>query len=670
MADLVAVRAELKAWEKVFKAENGREPSKEDIKGDAAIAEKYRLYSKARVYKANGPAAPSVSEAPITPSKHKSGASDKEDSFKTPSKRDPGASAFSANPVASGQTEYAFAPSPSRLRALAASRSFSGSPNHKPSATTSASSNLRKDGPVNLGKSYVADTPRTKARKWLEGDSVSPPVKLTKKTQIQNGEALDSQLQIQSFVTQRPPEKIASSLGASGGGFWEQLEEARKSDDKTEVSMRVDARTTAPGKGEMSNMWAAGSTEEDDDSILAPSPAKPLMNGKGNGKGKQRNIIDLCNDEDTVPSDEEEDAADDYLARKSVSHRSFTADGKLPAVSSFPPYTGATMESARDPFCKAKIASTCPPSRSSHNLYVPASSSVSQRKPKKRTSTAAALTPFDTLEKEAGRDESVSKSLAGQRSRQLASAEGVRAGLGTVTKNSKPLPEKKRARREKDAQEKASNEGKQERMQETDRPTADETVLSEADLDAVAAVMAMETEDDSALREIVEEIGDDYDSEYELRDLSDEYEGYVYSRSDRLSKNGPDYGSLSQSSRSSSLAPATATVELDSQLISLLSLNASPVKNRLAKLHKKRDATVRAILQEPTFLMAKSKDEQRKGLEDLEDEDEVVKELRDGERGLGIADVDLDKMENENSDDDWASDPEGWKDLGDGEMDG
>jgi hypothetical protein len=39
MADLTALKAELKAWEKAFKAQHGREAKKEDIKLDAQIGE-------------------------------------------------------------------------------------------------------------------------------------------------------------------------------------------------------------------------------------------------------------------------------------------------------------------------------------------------------------------------------------------------------------------------------------------------------------------------------------------------------------------------------------------------------------------------------------------------------------------------------------------------------
>lgn len=37
MADLATIKADLKAWERTFKAKNGREPKKDDIKLDPDI---------------------------------------------------------------------------------------------------------------------------------------------------------------------------------------------------------------------------------------------------------------------------------------------------------------------------------------------------------------------------------------------------------------------------------------------------------------------------------------------------------------------------------------------------------------------------------------------------------------------------------------------------------
>lgn len=87
---------------------------------------------------------------------------------------------------------------------------------------------------------------------------------------------------------------------------------------------------------------------------------------------------------------------------------------------------------------------------------------------------------------------------------------------------------------------------------------------------------------------------------------------------------------------------------IPSSMLSILSLRSSPVKKTSMLREKDRDLRVERLLLDPLERNKKSK-----GLADLIDEDEQSRR--------GRADAD--------SDDDWASDVEGWKDLGDGEMD-
>lgn len=74
MADVVSLRAEIKAWERDFKSKFSRDPSVQDIKDQPAIADKYKLYKK--LSKAAAAAAtclsqtrPSSSQTPTTPPK-------------------------------------------------------------------------------------------------------------------------------------------------------------------------------------------------------------------------------------------------------------------------------------------------------------------------------------------------------------------------------------------------------------------------------------------------------------------------------------------------------------------------------------------------------------------------------------------------------------------------
>ncbi|SCZ89162.1 BZ3500_MvSof-1268-A1-R1_Chr1-1g00999 [Microbotryum saponariae] len=92
-----------------------------------------------------------------------------------------------------------------------------------------------------------------------------------------------------------------------------------------------------------------------------------------------------------------------------------------------------------------------------------------------------------------------------------------------------------------------------------------------------------------------------------------------------------------------------ANEALPEDLASILSLRSSPMKKTASKRMLARNRTVDDLLKGPSAGVNRVK----KGLMDLEDEeaDKVVEE------GAG-------------SDDDWASDVEGWKAVSDGEMDG
>lgn len=183
------------------------------------------------------------------------------------------------------------------------------------------------------------------------------------------------------------------------------------------------------------------------------------------------------------------------------------------------------------------------------------------------------------------------------------------------------------------------------------------------------SVAAEEAADDPIAPEAESE---NKDEDYEVREL-DEYEPYD-ARSKRATT--PMAAPADQWSRRSVSAVPDLDESLDPTLVSLLSLKTSPVKNRLAKLHKKRDDTVQKVLQEPTYLIAQKKALATQGLEDLEDDEYEKKRIRrmddEGEHEASDGEVSGDERAEqlaENSDDDWASEPDGWKDLGDGEMD-
>lgn len=93
---------------------------------------------------------------------------------------------------------------------------------------------------------------------------------------------------------------------------------------------------------------------------------------------------------------------------------------------------------------------------------------------------------------------------------------------------------------------------------------------------------------------------------------------------------------------------------LPDELSSLLSLRSSPLRKTSQRREKDRDSRVQKLLTAPR---AEGEGRKKQGLMDLEDADEEDGEGAGGEEDGG-------------EDDDWASEPEGWKDLGEGEMDG
>ena len=348
---------------------------------------------------------------------------------------------------------------------------------------------------------------------------------------------------------------------------------------------------------------------EDKADFLAPSPVK--VKDKGKGKGKQRLIEPLLGENELPPNAE----AKDLLAFSMNANTSLKAGGSAKAsklsffsgTSALPPLKADDRDVERPKYIPPPV------------------------KPKKRTSEIAALVPFDNL----GEPD-----------------DEPQAGALPVVEEGRSASPDERAMKK--------------------RPKRD---LKQADI-AITKASASETSDagtsTSANRESeaepdIEE--EEVDDNYELRDMV-EYEPYdPHSRRSAT----PAVSAEAHNRRSVSTVPEVDE-PLDPQLVSLLSLKTSPVKNRLAKLHKKRDDTVQKLLQEPTYLIAQKKALATQGLEDLEDDQHLSRKNRPDEMNDTQEEAEQSEDEAvqklaENSDDDWASEPDGWKDLGDGEMD-
>ncbi|GAA5891241.1 hypothetical protein JCM8208_002557 [Rhodotorula glutinis] len=182
MADL---RNELKEWERAFKATHDRAPTKDDIRQEPSIAAKYKEYNKLRTGATKVADKPSTSRASSssqppppaeashifkTPTKPKSSRARPRPDAISSSTDGPGP-AVDASPSkrlsssrdkpSSSSTSFIHANSPSKLRALAAAHSTSGSPN-RPTSGAWASATLAPSD--SLPVTGVATSPQKRAR--------------------------------------------------------------------------------------------------------------------------------------------------------------------------------------------------------------------------------------------------------------------------------------------------------------------------------------------------------------------------------------------------------------------------------------------------------------------------------------------------------------------------
>ncbi|CBQ67977.1 conserved hypothetical protein [Sporisorium reilianum SRZ2] len=221
------LRRELKTWQKAFKAQHGRDPTKRDILADPAIAGTYDTWQAAggdvkAKPKSKSKSSDSASRSNEGASSSKQRLDQREEVFKTPSKktstpsRNPFRTPTKSSPSAAGRSRNPFAspakpapPSPARslieveltptkssplLDTFARRNNFTPtkSPSHphdqyitsspsKLRTTLEASlparrtpTKTRAESDAALSAALVAYTPRTKARKRLRGEDVPP----------------------------------------------------------------------------------------------------------------------------------------------------------------------------------------------------------------------------------------------------------------------------------------------------------------------------------------------------------------------------------------------------------------------------------------------------------------------------------------------------------------
>ncbi|BGP10057.1 hypothetical protein JCM10049v2_005940 [Rhodotorula toruloides] len=310
---MASLRQELKQFEQQFRAEHGRDPSKDDIKQRPDIAKKYRDYAKSKASsgkEAKKASSSSSSSRPLAaPS---ASASSSSNPFRTPTKpktarqRAPAASSTNdvdlssettAGPAAPSRrlsgsktresesqsstttTRYVLANSPSKIRALAALHSSTGSPNqpsHFPSSPQKRASNpfaSPTKGAGSFAALEKAERERLKQRKKEEKERKAKLVGKggggvlgTKATAAGAGWGSAATLGERPFAR--------TSSAASSAMEVDEVDEffgAPASSFSSQRSVFSSQRSLAPTT--QAGLDSAGL--EDDDEVFGPSPVKP-----------------------------------------------------------------------------------------------------------------------------------------------------------------------------------------------------------------------------------------------------------------------------------------------------------------------------------------------------------------------------------------------------------
>ncbi|GAA5961731.1 hypothetical protein JCM8115_004751 [Rhodotorula mucilaginosa] len=375
MSDL---RQQLKQFEAAFKLEHGRDPSRDDIRNRPEIAQKYKQYqreksaqtkktannhppvastssaaaappppasnpfktptkpkrssdSRARhPARKEGDEEPSSDRGPASPSRRLSAGSSKVKtlpggaSSRTDSQRDPGSETQQQQ-----QQRYVVANSPSKLRALAALHSTSGSPNKRSSPATATSSS-RPAAPPLFFDAKQSSTNNSPQKKKAANPFASPQKGAFGAFEREEREKLRARrLQLKRQQQEEKGKDKASVRGGGGvlgpaaaggtrvgagwgsatsvpgggeGGLFDRR--ASRSPAATE-SMDVDqvddffngrnggggggTLTTTPRRSSQTGRTLHGDQQDDDDDdafdeALGPSPIKPLSSTSGNQK--------------------------------------------------------------------------------------------------------------------------------------------------------------------------------------------------------------------------------------------------------------------------------------------------------------------------------------------------------------------------------------------------
>ncbi|KAL8276346.1 hypothetical protein RQP46_011271 [Phenoliferia psychrophenolica] len=619
---MTTLKAEIKAWEALFRSEHdGQDPTKADIKANDAIAQKYKQYrvSKTSAVPDKPSAVPPPSAAPPP----------QPSIFKTPTKPKPArtsttsASQSSTVPAAIASTSqssskpasppkppptYVIANSPSKLRALAASHS-PFAPNTAPAGLGSASGGRSGRGGAAMagGGIVVVGSPKKYNPFRVGGADASSDELMRSRSRSPKKPARNGFEHDLMDLDERKKDDERQRFGIEGRGASVFARSSSASRDHR-------LGTAHPSAGKDFDM--AGMT--DDDEVLGPSPVKP----SAKGKSFRPLFVDEPPPVPTKP-------AKPRLFQGDLSHLRSLDPLEPPKPKKRP--SGSTF----DPDKPLKVSTTGPNENNYQSEWTGGDEDANEPSTKK------------------------GKGKKGKATKPR--AVGGAKGKSRPTKFSKPavaVAEEPDEFDEAGFETRGSIQRRKDRLVRVlDLEDSDEEDEEEADDDAGDAderEAAGEAPAPSNKRERITvhpirpyfRPGQTDDGDDDGRSAP----GSLYYR------DSADLLSSSQHSQPTSQlstddTPMTTPGELDSldaDLAELLELRSSPAKKTALLREKERELRIKRLLDEPSLKKP------RRGLADLADEGGSEQEGETGEGG---------------SDDDWASDADGWKDLGDGAMD-
>ncbi|GAA5911800.1 hypothetical protein JCM5296_005374 [Sporobolomyces johnsonii] len=685
-----SLKQELKQWEATFRSEHGRDPTKNDIKLHPDIAAKYKQYNKSKLQ----PSSDTSKSASLSTSASTSASAAASTSaalprppsnpFKTPTKPKPSRSipkpadpstssdALPAHPSPSkrssaGQStssapQYVLANSPSKLRALAALHSTSGSPNRPSGANwLNASTTGGTHSTTMIPSPRKAKNPFASPRKegavdlFGEFEKQERERMREKKRQAKKEGKLGKGATGKGMGWGHASASLDGAGSSSGRAFSRASSMASSANgmDLDEVDEffggSSQASSARPSASQSQSQSIIADDDLEDDEVLGPSPVKPSISGA---------FFGLPNS--TLP------------AKKPF--KSLLADSLLDSPNPFPSSSSSASASHPPPAPKPKLfetslraSTTASPTTSA--APPPAPRSAALLRGLKRPSSTTAPQKTDSTDADAllddADDDFYADALAMAEDEGGVAKKGKGKGKGKApAKRKKVVPTAKGKGKGKAN---ASEEG-------MDLDDADEASQGDAVVTSSRpGELVLDVERDEELgggreRLVIHEKGWELRQRRARRGEAKDGEGEGMEMEDGEEENGEeeddeqfdditlldrprpkDLVSLSQPrprSRSASPSekdPASRRLALAStlpaSLASILSLRSSPQKSTTSA----RDLQVAKLLGEPT-----ARRRRRGGLLELEDEEE-------GEE---------DEAEEGGVDDDWDDEVDGWKETG------